>query len=127
MDRDNNSPDTRLNDSEEELTKLAEFIKAQNADIPWHISRFHPSYRMNNLPPTPYDTLVRAKQIGYSAGLRYVYTGNMPGDDGEKTCCHNCGNLLIDRYGFTVNFNNMKKAIARGARYISRVYGVKNK
>ncbi|MBN1903747.1 MAG: AmmeMemoRadiSam system radical SAM enzyme [Deltaproteobacteria bacterium] len=97
-----------LNDSEEELTKLAEFIKAQNADIPWHISKFHPSYRMNNIPPTPYDTLVRAKQIGYSAGLRYVYTGNMPGDEGEKTCCHNCGNLLIDRYGFTVNFNNMK-------------------
>jgi pyruvate formate lyase activating enzyme len=97
-----------LNDSEEELTKLAEFIKAQNADIPWHISRFHPAYRMNNISPTPADRLIRAKQIGYSAGLRYVYTGNVPGDEGEKTCCHNCGNLLIDRYGFTVNFNNLK-------------------
>ncbi len=98
-----------LNDSEEELTKLAEFIKTQNADIPWHISRFHPAYKMNNISPTPADRLIRAKQIGYSAGLRYVYTGNMPGEEGEKTCCHNCGNLLIDRYGFTVNFNNINK------------------
>ncbi len=97
-----------LNDSEEELTRLAEFIKTLNADIPWHISRFHPSYRMNNISPTPADRLLIARQIGYSAGLRYVYTGNIPGDEGEKTCCHNCGNLLIDRYGFTVNFNNLK-------------------
>jgi pyruvate formate lyase activating enzyme len=97
-----------LNDSEDELTKLAEYIKTQNADIPWHISRFHPAYRMNNISPTPADRIIRAKQIGYSAGLRYVYTGNVPGDEGEKTYCHNCGNLLIDRYGFTVNFNNLK-------------------
>jgi pyruvate formate lyase activating enzyme len=97
-----------LNDSEDELIKLAEFIKTQNADIPWHISRFHPAYRMNNISPTPSERIIRAKQIGYNAGLRYVYTGNIPGDEGEKTHCHNCGNLLIDRYGFTVNFNNLK-------------------
>ncbi|NLA74501.1 MAG: AmmeMemoRadiSam system radical SAM enzyme, partial [Deltaproteobacteria bacterium] len=97
-----------LNDSEEELTKLAEFIMRVSVDIPWHISRFHPAYRMNNISPTPLNSLIRAQQIGYSAGLRYVYTGNMPGDEGEKTCCHNCGNLLIDRYKFTVNFNNLK-------------------
>lgn len=98
-----------LNDSEEELTQLAEFIAAQSTDIPWHISRFHPTYRMTNVPATPSERIHRAKQIGYSAGLRYVYTGNIPGDEGEKTCCHNCGNLLIDRYGFSINFNNMRK------------------
>ena len=98
-----------LNDSEEELNNLAEFIMRQNADIPWHISRFHPTYRMTRLPPTPTEKIQRAMQIGYNAGLRYVYAGNIPGDAGEKTCCHNCGNLLIDRYGFSVNFNNMKK------------------
>ncbi len=98
-----------LNDSEEELARLAEFIHSQNADIPWHISRFHPTYRMRDIPPTPLDTLSMARRIGYSAGLRYVYTGNIPGDDGEKTYCHNCGNLLIDRYGFSVNFNNIRK------------------
>ena len=98
-----------LNDSEEELTKLAEFIAEQSSDIPWHISRFHPTYRMRNVPPTPPDKIHLAGQIGYRAGLRYVYTGNIPGDEGEKTNCHNCGNLLIDRYGFSVNFNNIKK------------------
>ena len=98
-----------LNDSEEELNNLAEFIMSQNADIPWHISRFHPTYRMTGVPPTPTEKIQRAMQIGYNAGLRYVYAGNIPGDLGEKTCCHNCGNLLIDRYGFSVNFNNIKK------------------
>ncbi|MGD9158259.1 MAG: AmmeMemoRadiSam system radical SAM enzyme [Desulfobacteraceae bacterium] len=98
-----------LNDSGEELTKLAEFIAGQSADIPWHISRFHPTYRMRDVPPTPPDKVHMAKQIGYSAGLRYVYTGNIPGDEGEKTTCHNCGNLLIDRYGFSVNKNNLIK------------------
>ena len=50
-----------------------------------------------------------AKQIGSNAGLRYVYTGNIPGDEGEKTSCHNCRNLLIDRYGFSVSVNNIEK------------------
>ena len=98
-----------LNDSEEELTKLAEFIAEQSADIPWHISRFHPTYRMRNIPPTPTGKIHTAKQIGDNAGLRYVYTGNIPGDQGEKTNCHNCGNLLIDRYGFSIKFNKLKK------------------
>lgn len=98
-----------LNDSDEELTKLAEFIAEQSADIPWHISRFHPTYRMRSVPPTPPDKIHRAKQIGNNAGLRYVYTGNIPGDEGEKTSCHNCRNLLIDRYGFSVRVNSIEK------------------
>ena len=97
-----------LNDSEEELTKLAEFIAEQNVDIPWHISRFHPTYKLLNVLPTSPEKIHIAEQIGHKAGLRYVYTGNIPGDEGEKTKCHNCGNLLIDRYGFYVNFNNIK-------------------
>ena len=98
-----------LNDSEKELTGLSEFIASQNADIPWHISRFHPAYRMRNVPPTPPESIHRAKEIGCRAGLTYVYTGNIPGDEGEKTRCHNCGNLLIDRYGFSVDLNNIIK------------------
>lgn len=97
-----------LNDSEEELTKLAEFIAEQNTDIPWHISRFHPTYRLNNIGPTPPEKIRVAKEIGYSVGLKYVYTGNLPGDEGEKTHCHNCGDLLIDRYGFRIVSNNLK-------------------
>jgi len=98
-----------LNDSEPELEKIAEFIFKQNPGIPWHISRFHPTYKLNNTPPTPPEKIQRAKEIGYSAGLKYVYTGNLPGDEGEKTCCHNCGELLIDRYGFTVRGSYIKK------------------
>ncbi len=97
-----------LNDSDEELTKLAEFIVEQSADIPWHISRFHPTYRMQNVPSTPPDKIHRARQIGNSTGLRYVYTGNIPGDEGEKTHCHNCGDLLIDRYGFRIMSDRIK-------------------
>ncbi|MBN2420015.1 MAG: AmmeMemoRadiSam system radical SAM enzyme [Deltaproteobacteria bacterium] len=97
-----------LNDSEEELKKLAGFIAAQSVDIPWHISRFHPTYKLLNVPPTSADKIHMAKEIGYRAGLRYVYTGNIPGDEGEKTKCHNCGNLLIDRYGFSVNYLNIR-------------------
>ena len=100
-----------LNDSEEELSKLAEFIADQSTDIPWHISRFHPTYRMRNVPPTSPDKIHLAKQIGNSTGLKYVYTGNIPGDEGEKTFCHNCGSMLIDRYGFSVNYNNIKSGL----------------
>ncbi len=98
-----------LNDSEEELAKIAEFIAKTNYFIPWHISRFHPRYKMTDLNPTDSEKLVRARQIGYCAGLKYVYTGNLPGDDGENTYCHNCGNPLIGRAGFTIEFNNLKK------------------
>jgi pyruvate formate lyase activating enzyme len=100
-----------LNDTEEELTKLADFIAGQSADIPWHISRFHPTYRLNNIGSTPPDKIHMAKEIGYSAGLKYVYTGNLPGDEGEKTHCHNCGELLIDRYGFRIMSNRIKDGL----------------
>jgi len=91
------------NDSEEELRHLAEFI-AQEAgvDTPWHVSRFHPEYRMRDVRATPLSTLHRARDIGLQAGLRYVYEGNVPGSEGENTYCYNCHNLLIRRYGFGI-------------------------
>jgi pyruvate formate lyase activating enzyme len=94
-----------LNDTDDELRELARFLAGLDPDIPWHISRFHPTYRLTGSPPTPAKTLRRARDIGYAAGLRYVYTGNLPGDEGEKTFCHNCAHLLIDRYGFRINQN----------------------
>ena len=99
-----------LNDSEDELRQLAEFIKNLDAGIPWHVSRFHPYYKMNDLPPTPVETLVRAREIGLEAGLRYVYTGNIPGDKGENTYCYNCGKLLIKRFGFSVLENKIENS-----------------
>ena len=96
-----------LNDSEEELKRLAKFLVDLDPDIPWHISRFHPTYRLTTVPPTPPESIRRANEIGYESGLKYVYAGNVPGDKGEKTYCHGCGELLIDRFGFNVKKNRV--------------------
>jgi len=97
-----------INDSSEELTEIADFIVSVGKDIPWHISRFYPHYKMTDLPPTPVETLHRAREIGLSRGLRYVYSGNVPGDEGEKTYCYQCKELLIDRYGYQILKNITK-------------------
>jgi len=97
-----------LNDSDEELRDIARFIAGLGRATPWHISRFHPQYKMRNLPVTPLDSLHRAVQIGRETGLKYVYSGNVPGDDGENTRCFHCGKLLIERYGFQVVNLNLK-------------------
>lgn len=95
-----------LNDDSNELKELALFIaNSLGTDTPWHISRFHPTYKLADRPSTPVETLVRARETGIKAGLKYVYTGNVPGDSGEKTYCYNCGRILIDRWGFSINEN----------------------
>jgi pyruvate formate lyase activating enzyme len=95
-----------LNDSEKNLTKIAEFISSVGVEIPWHVSRFYPAYQLIELPPTPIETLQRVREIGMDAGLRYVYQGNVPGE-GENTYCYNCGELLIERYGYRVTENKI--------------------
>lgn len=94
------------NDSEEELRWIAEFLAGISPDIPWHISRFVPAYKAWDLPPTPLATLRRAREIGLSAGLRFVYLGNVPGE-GEDTFCPSCGRVLVRRYGFYVLENSI--------------------
>ena len=96
------------NDSEEELREIAKFIKNLSPDIPWHISRFYPDYKMTDRMPTPIDTLVMAYEIGREEGLRYVYLGNVPGDPRESTYCPNCGSILIERWGFNILENNLR-------------------
>jgi pyruvate formate lyase activating enzyme len=91
-----------LNDSEEELRSMVTFIASLGGETPWHISRFHPMYKMLDRSPTSVQTLTRARKIGLEGGLRYVYTGNVPGDEGEDTYCHRCGKLLVDRLGFQI-------------------------
>ncbi len=97
-----------LNDSDEELKDIARFIVELGIETPWHISRFHPQYKMQEVPVTPLTSLHRAAQIGKDAGLKYVYSGNVPGDQGENTYCFKCGNLLIERYGFRIVSMNLK-------------------
>jgi len=90
------------NDSSEELTQIAEFIAGVSPDIPWHISRFHPDYKMTDRSATPLSTLHRAAEIGKRAGLRYVYLGNVWGDPWEHTYCPGCGEVVMHRMGYQV-------------------------
>ena len=93
------------NDSEEELRDIARWIYNLDPSIPWHVSAFYPAYKMTHLPRTPVSIIERAREIGLEEGLRYVYTGNVPGDPGESTYCYNCKEILIERYGFFVRRN----------------------
>jgi pyruvate formate lyase activating enzyme len=98
-----------LNDDPAELKALAEFLARElGPGTPWHISRFHPTYRLTDRPPTPVATLSAAREIGLSAGLKYVYTGNVPGDPGENTYCPACGATVIERLGFRVGVLRLK-------------------
>ena len=90
------------NDDDETLHDLAEFLVSVDPDMPWHLSRFSPRYNLLDAPPTPVETLHRAAEIGYEAGIRYVYAGNVPGDRYEHTRCPECGTVCINRYGYQI-------------------------
>ena len=93
-----------LNDGEPEFRALAKWVKANlGPDVPLHFSRFQPQYLLKNLPPTPLQTLERAKAIADAEGLHYVYLGNVPGHPAEKTYCPKCRRVVVDRMGFVVN------------------------
>ena len=93
-----------FNSSDDELERLTAFVASVSPDIPWHVTAFHPDYKMTDPPATTPEMLLRAAQIGRRNGLRYVYTGNLPGDvgDNENTRCHACGETLIERFGYYI-------------------------
>jgi pyruvate formate lyase activating enzyme len=99
-----------FNDSDQELRDMAEFISRISPDIPWHVTAFHPDYRMPDTSRTPPETLLRAASIGRAAGLRYVYAGNLPGaaGDWENTRCPNCAALLVERRGYRILRNRLE-------------------
>lgn len=98
-----------LNDREAEFRDLARWIKANlGSDVPIHFTRFYPKYLLANLPPTPVETLERAKAIAEAEGLQYTYVGNVPGHAGANTFCPKCRSLLIERAGFTTSPRNLK-------------------
>jgi len=100
-----------LNDQETELQQIAKFIKEEvGKDVPWHITQFHPTYKLMDQPRTPVTTLRRARQIGLDAGLRYVYEGNVPGENGENTYCPKCKKMLIHRLGYQIRENKIKNS-----------------
>jgi pyruvate formate lyase activating enzyme len=93
-----------FNDSDSELRDLARFLVSVDPDIPWHVTAFHPDYKMPDPPATTAAQIVRAAGIGAEAGLHFVYAGNAPGRVGrwENTWCPQCGQLLVERFGFTI-------------------------
>jgi len=91
-----------LNDRDSELQAMAEWLAGVNPDIPWHMSAFHPDYRMHDRPPTSHAMLIRAYEIGKRAGLRYVYVGNIIDAERGSTRCPQCGQSLIARDGYEV-------------------------
>lgn len=100
----------QLNDSDDELKRIANFLVETDPDIPWHLSRFHPDNRMMDRGATPPATLARACEIGRGMGIRYVYTGNLWGDDNESTRCPSCSEVVIQRYGFSVRRTELKES-----------------
>jgi pyruvate formate lyase activating enzyme len=96
-----------LNDGDEELGSLAAFLVSVSPDIPWHVSRFYPTYRLLDVPPTPVETVERAVRTGHDAGLRYVYGGNVPGHSSESTTCPSCGETVLQRAGHRLSRSKM--------------------
>ena len=97
------------NDSPQELDRLTDFLVTEiGTDTPWHISRFHPDYKMTDRSATKLDGLETAYEMGKSKGLKYVYIGNMPGANRQQTECPGCGELLIDRTGFSAGRTSVK-------------------
>ncbi len=100
------------NDSSEELVKLAGFIVDKlGADTPWHVSAFYPTYKLLDAPPTSPETLQRAQQIGFDAGLNHVYVGNLRSGAGEDTFCPACHAVLIERRRFAVTSNKIRHGL----------------
>ena len=96
------------NDRPEDIRNLCKWIFDHlGPDVPLHFSRFWPQYKLKNLPPTPVETLTKARDIAYKEGLHYVYVGNVPGHSGNNTYCPNDKKLLISRAGYQITENNI--------------------
>ena len=108
-----------FNDSDDELREIADFLATVSVDIPWHVTAFHPDYKMTDPSPTSAETLCRAYEIGRAAGLRFVYAGNRPGRVGEteNTYCPTCETRLIERRGFLVTANHMSGSHCPNCEY----------
>lgn len=98
-----------FNDSDDELRQLTAFLAGVSYDIPWHVTAFHQDYKMTSPADTRPEDLLRAAAIGRQAGLRYIYAGNLPGRvrNLEDTNCHHCGQLLIQRFGYSIEKYNL--------------------
>jgi pyruvate formate lyase activating enzyme len=103
-----------LNDSEKMMRALADWVAGEvGPDVPLHFTRFHPDYRLQNLPPTPVSALEKAREIALARGIRYAYVGNVPGHPGNHTWCPGCGKAVVRRSGFFVSEMHIEKGRCR--------------
>jgi pyruvate formate lyase activating enzyme len=97
-----------LNDSDEELEEMTRWVVAElGPEVPMHFTAFHPDWKMRDIPPTPAETLTRARRIAMTNGVRYAYTGNVHDDEGGSTFCHHCGTRLIGRDWYVLTAWNL--------------------
>jgi len=106
------------NDDDMQLRGIAEFIAGELGEsTPWHVTAFYPTYQMRDEVPTPVAALERARQAGLETGLDYVYTGNVPGADGESTVCPKCGKVVVGRHGFRLTGQHIDNGVCSFCRY----------
>ncbi len=116
-----------LNDDEETIESIIDFVKSVDKDMPLHFTAFHPDYKMRDRPPTPRETLVKARERAKEEGVHHVYIGNVtPGDPYENTYCPNCGEPIIERFGFQVTRINITED-GRCPKCGARIAGVWSK
>jgi pyruvate formate lyase activating enzyme len=97
-----------LTDKPEMIKKMCEWLNDNGyADVPLHLSRFFPTYKLKHLPITPEDILVDAREIAMKAGIKYVYIGNVPNSSADNTYCPKCRKIIVERKGFNVLTNNI--------------------
>lgn len=114
-----------LNDQPAEIREMARWIHGEpSPDVPLHFTRFHPAYRMQDLPPTPLATLERCVSIAREEGLRFVYIGNVPGHKDESTRCPYCQKVVFGRRGIAITFRNLESGRCRSCgRIIPGIWG----
>lgn len=106
-----------LNDSDRMLQELINWVTGEiGPDVPVHFTRFHPDYRLLNLPPTPVATLERARDMALAGGMHYPYVGNVPGHPGNHTYCPRCKKAVIERQGFFITSMNLKEGRCKFCR-----------
>jgi len=112
------------NDDDKSLKKIAEFVARIDVNMPWHVSRFFPHYRMTDVAPTPVDVLKRAYKIGKKAGLKYIYVGNVPASESgcENTFCPKCGKVVVERSGYEIGAIDVKNGMCGFCG--EKIYGV---
>ena len=107
-----------LNDSVPKIKEMCEWIKKNlGCEVPLHFTRFHPIYKMKNLPATPTATMETIRKTAQSAGLKFVYLGNVPGNPGENTFCPHCKKRVIERIGFTIKKSSLVKGACKYCGY----------